>query len=192
MTSLKNLLLIVMMSLPVLDVSAQQHGSNHTIYFRSIDNIGSLKGQAGASLQLETVNGIEMRSWFAGVGAGLDYYRFRSVPLFIQLRKEIGKKESKFFLYGDGGINFAWAFPRQKMRYANNDVVRNGVFAETGLGYKFCINAHNALLITAAYSYKKIVETNQVFLGYAPGRISDQSRYDYNLNRMAIKAGWEF
>ena len=192
MTRLKHLLVGVLTALIAVPIAAQQTGSNITIHFSSINNIGSLKGESGAALQLETVNGVEKQSWFAGLGIGLDYYRFRSIPLFIQLRKEFGKKDSKVFVYGDGGINFAWALANEKMRYVINDEVKNGLFAETGFGYKFSFNAHSALLITAAFSFKKIVETNQVFQGYGPRLFSDQSRYDYALNRIAIKVGWEF
>src|ERR1700712_5956221 len=74
--------------------------------FHSINNIGLLEGQTGSSFQIQTVNGAQYKSWFAGIGLGLDYYRYRTVPLFLDLRKEFGKSSNRLFLYADMGVSF--------------------------------------------------------------------------------------
>ena len=57
------------------------------IKFHSINNIGLLKGQVDDVLQLQTINGIKYKSFFGGVGIGLDNYYFKTIPLFVDLRK---------------------------------------------------------------------------------------------------------
>ena len=56
--------------------------------FQSLLQGGLLDGAAGPSWQLQTINGIYYKTWFAGIGVGLDYYTMRTIPLFLDLRKE--------------------------------------------------------------------------------------------------------
>ena len=85
-----------------LSASAQEK-----FVFHSQNFAGLLEGQAGSAFQLQTINGVQNKGWFTGIGAGLDYYRFRSVPLFLNMSKFLfdGKK---FFVSGNGGVNFPW------------------------------------------------------------------------------------
>src|SRR5882757_8092861 len=74
--------------------------------FRSTEYVGWLNGQDGNYGLVQTVNGLYKRSWFLGIGTGLDYYRFRSVPLFLSVTKELMPKKNGLFLNLDGGFNF--------------------------------------------------------------------------------------
>src|SRR5688500_20060445 len=56
--------------------------------FSSIYNVGLVEGENGTSLQLQTVQGIRYGKWFAGICAGLDYYELRTIPLFLDIRRE--------------------------------------------------------------------------------------------------------
>src|SRR5262245_27408802 len=76
--------------------------------FNSLAQLGILEGEAGTAFQLQTINGIQFKTWSAGIGVGLDYYKYRSIPLFLDLRKYILNKPRTPFLYADGGIHFAW------------------------------------------------------------------------------------
>src|SRR5687768_13281730 len=82
--------------------------SQTKLKFRSHNYIGIIEGQKGTSFQLQSINGIEKRTWFAGIGTGLDYYYFRSIPLFLSLNKSLCECERSFFLSLDGGINWFW------------------------------------------------------------------------------------
>jgi hypothetical protein len=61
---------------------AQKSETKKTILFHSINQVGILAGSSDATLQLQTINGINTKTWFAGLGVGLDYYYVRSVPFF--------------------------------------------------------------------------------------------------------------
>jgi hypothetical protein len=147
---------------------------------------------------LQTINGANYKSWFAGVGLGLDFYRLRTIPLFADIRKEFGKGNNKVFVYSDIGINFSWVTDQQKTINVENDKFYNGFYGDWGLGYKVLMNRKNNLLLSLGYSYKKTVETYDPFYGFGlytyPGSQPENptQKINYSLNRLSIKVGWEF
>jgi len=171
---------------------AQQKSTIKTFQFHSINNVGLLEGQAGSAFQLQTINGFQHKSWFAGIGVGLDYYRYRTIPLFVDLRKEFGEKKNKFFVYGDAGISFSWVTDKQKMLYATNDKFKNGFYGDAGAGYKISVSKNNSLLLSLGYTFKKVEETNNTYFLTPGWPIISSEKYDYGLNRLSIKIGWEF
>lgn len=176
-------------------VSAQQKPPAGSWQFHSINNLGLLEGQAGSSFQLQTVNGVQYKSWFAGVGVGLDFYRYRTIPLFADLRKEFGNGANKIFLYADLGVSFSWVTDDEKMSYMPDDHFSNGFYDDFGVGYKMSVGKRNALLMSLGYSYKKIVETynDGVYFDYPPaGGYNNSEQIDSYLNRLSIKFGWTF
>jgi hypothetical protein len=164
----------------------------------SINNVGLLEGQAGSALQLQTINGVKYKSWFAGLGVGLDYYRFRTIPLFVDIRKEFGKKQDKFFVYGDAGMNFYWKRDKDPKQFYINDKFKNGFYGELGAGYKIKISGNALFSLSFGYSFKKLGEEGQYGLYTYPmfpqiGTAEYLSnRIDYRLNRLVIKMGIEF
>ncbi len=166
--------------------------------FQSMVNVGLLEGETGSAFQLQTINGARYKSWFAGVGLGLDYYRIRTIPLFIDLRKEFGEKRDKLFIYADGGINFNWATDVQKSGYLPNEQFHNGFYSDLGLGYKTLVGNKSALIISLGYSYKKTSEsytTYNYYQNYYPINLDQNSsgeQINYNLNRLSMKIGWVF
>jgi hypothetical protein len=193
-------MLLLLLTLMASSSSAQQNNVAKTSQFHSINNIGFLEGQTGSAFQLQTINGVQYKSWFGGVGLGLDYYRFRTVPLFFDLRKEFGKSTNKLFLYSDLGVNFSWVTDKEKTNYVVDDKFGNGLFAEAGLGYKAGIGKNHGLLISVGYSYKKLRETYNSLQYYYPGInrinpeqiINNQNQINYGLSRLSIKMGWQF
>jgi hypothetical protein len=180
--------------------SAQQKITSKPWSFQSIANVGLLEGQTGSAFQLQTINGARYRSWFAGVGLGLDYYRYRTIPLFIDIRKEFGKSAGKLFVYADGGISFAWLTDVQKTGYLPDNSYHNGFYSDLGFGYAKSIGNKSTLSISLGYSYKKLSET---YLGSYPyyyplnyytdyPQNASKDQINYSLNRLSIKLGWMF
>ena len=175
--------------------SAQQKSPSCPWQFHSINNVGLLEGQTGSSFQLQTINGAQYRSWFTGVGLGLDFYRYRTIPLFLDLRKEFGKSSNKLFLFTDVGTNFSWVTDNEKTNYELNDKFGGGFYFEGGLGYKISVSKNNSLMLSLGYSYKKLYETydEPVYLMYTQNSANNWSeKINYSLNRLSIKIGWEF
>ena len=192
-------MLFVMLTMIVAITSAQQNNSVRRWQFHSINSVGLLEGETGSAFQLQTINGVNYKSWFAGVGLGLDFYRLRTIPLFADFRKEFGKSSNMIFVYSDVGINFSWVTDQQKTSNVQNDKFNNGFYGDWGLGYKVLVTKKNNLLLSLGYSYKKTVETYDP-LYYNPGifygqgtQPNDQTqKINYSLNRLSIKIGWEF
>ena len=173
--------------------SAQQKRSPCPWQFHSINNAGLLEGQTGSSFQLQTINGAQYKSWFGGVGLGLDFYRYRTIPLFIDIRKEFGRSSNKLIVYTDMGVNFVWLTDKEKTNYVTDDKFNSGFYTDMGLGYKIGLGRNNNLLLTVGYSFKKLREA---YLApdyyYPPDYQQEKEQINYNLNRLSIKIGWEF
>lgn len=56
------------------------------------------------------------------VGAGIDLYTARSIPLYVEYRQKINQRPDYFFLYAGGGVNFTTpsSFNRQNATSIND------------------------------------------------------------------------
>ena len=189
---MKRILFFVFCVCMSYNISAQQKTVSCPWQFHSINNVGLLEGETGSAFQLQTINGMQYRSWYAGVGLGLDFYRYRTIPLFIDFRKEFGSEINKFFAYADGGVNFAWLTDNEKATNLPDDHFETGFYTDLGLGYKVGVGKTNHLLLSIGYSLKKLKETYTSYYYFPPGNKSDKEEINYSLNRLTIKVGWEF
>ncbi|MCZ6992316.1 hypothetical protein OH407_23595, partial [Salmonella enterica] len=48
--------------------------------------IALIDGSSGTSTQIQLAGGLVKNNWHFGLGAGIDYYEMRSVPLFTDVR----------------------------------------------------------------------------------------------------------
>jgi hypothetical protein len=201
MFTIKNITLSCMLAFIALCSSAQQKITPVQWQFHSINNVGLLEGQAGSAFQLQTINGVQHKSWFGGIGLGLDYYRFRTIPLFIDVRKEFGKGENKFFVYADAGVNFYWRRDNDVKQFPLDDSFKNGFYAEPGAGYKWKLSRKLSFLFSAGYSYKKMIEKGSYLYDFpdlaypGPANYSfapSAEKINYNCNRLVLKAGIRF
>jgi hypothetical protein len=155
--------------------------------FRSVEYVGLLSGQAGNYGQFGTINGASKGSWFLGAGVGLDYYRFRSLPLFLSVTKELMPGKNGLFASLDGGVNFP-IYHRPDGYYdgsfATSEFVA-GPYWSAGLGYKIKLpadrNKDHALFLSAGYSYKELKEDANTY--------PDPTRYDYRNRQWSFKRG---
>ncbi len=157
-----------------------------------------LNGSQTVSGALQSVNGIEMGSFFIGAGVGLDFYRIRSVPVFADIRQTIGKGKRKFFGYADIGYHLPWASEGNLGdTWASERDFAGGFYADIGLGYIAAIGKNDALVMSFGYSLKHMSETaiyNQICTDPWPGIICGPSinSYEYRFNRLSLKVGWRF
>ncbi len=66
-----------------------QVGKKKVYQFHSINSLGLINGNNGVSAAMQTVNGFTKGPWFAGIGLGLDYYQYRTVPVFADVRYDV-------------------------------------------------------------------------------------------------------
>jgi len=174
------------------------NSTHHTWHFRS-DNIGGLSiGQMGGYGQVRTVNGLSRGPWFAGLGAGLDYYRFRNIPFFLSVTRDLlTDKRSGLFLILDGGVDLPW-YKRESQPYQNlTSTFRAGPYWNTGLGYRwrFSDAGRKALLFSATYGMKTLTE-RQTTQGtcYDPPACTvttGTTTYDYTDRTLRVGVGVE-
>lgn len=164
--------------------------------FRSSDYLGLAVGQTGSYFQMQTINGLYKRSWFLGIGAGLDYYRSKSIPLFVSVTKDLMPGKNGLFVSLDGGINFPW-HELNNSYYFTSRKFHSGPYWSAGLGYKIKLSGHSnqALLLSAGYSFKELKEDRSIdiapYLGSLP-HPTQINRYDYRYRRLSVKIGWQF
>src|SRR4030095_14777516 len=183
--------------MPVTLVSFGQK-KNTAFKFHSINNISLMNGDNEVSAGLQSINGFQKGNLFAGVGLGLDYYLYRTVPLFADFRYEFGKTKNKFFAYADGGVNFDWVreyyddgqiFIRGNW-VDNSGEFHNGVYTDLGLGYVVGTKKAGGLVLSLGHSYKSLKKT----VSYRDWRTQETITdiYQYKLNTIVLKVGWKF
>ena len=169
-------------------LTAQQHSG---IKFHSLNQLGLLQGESKSAFHLQSINGLQYKDWFAGIGVGLDYYRFKSIPLFIDLRKYMGKGKNQFFLYADGGIHFVWE--KEEKNFGNPTKYKQGFYSNAGLGYKAGLKNGMAVVLNAGYAYKRVNQTQeQTICPFIGPCYVTVDKYNYDLNRLIIQIGWMF
>ena len=192
-TQMKKIIILSFIFLLFTGISRAQNKEKKSCRcsFQSIVNIGLLEGQESTDFHLQTINGIEYRGWFAGIGAGVDYYRFRSIPVFLDIRKNILNNKISPFLYADVGIHFPWA--KDNESYYQGATMSNGLYYDAGIGMNFSIKKNQGFIFSAGYSYKFAKETYawpvNCIMGPCPEYKQTRS---YDLNRLSMKVGWRF
>jgi hypothetical protein len=166
--------------------------------FRSLDYIGGLRGEDGDFFQFQTINGLYKKSWFLGVGTGLDYYRYRSIPLFASVVKDLMPGKNGLFLTLEGGTDLP-AYTRPLYGNFIKSRFRSGPYWGAELGYKIKLSPHSgrAVLLSAGYSYKELREdqTEPYSCPIGAPCLLEQpgsepvTRYTYRNQRLSIKAG---
>jgi hypothetical protein len=185
--------------------------SAQTWTYRSDNYVGLSAGEWGNYGLLQTVHGVYNGPWFIGAGAGLDNYRFRSVPLFLSVTRDLpvgpraaGIKRGGLFVDLDGGTNLPW-YKRTIEPYDGftSSKFHAGAWWSAGVGYKWKLSAaagsRKALLLSVNYSEKRLKETqtgqSTCYTSSCPLIVSPNLQpfiYEY-LNRVFLfKLGFQF
>ncbi|MBL7732153.1 MAG: hypothetical protein JNM88_13315 [Chitinophagaceae bacterium] len=191
--AMKNILLPVIIIIALASVSSAQQKPA----FSSQTYAGMVTGEATTDLQLQTINGLSWKQWFAGAGVGIDWYSFRSVPLFASVNRSFFQKGKRsLFVSGDAGVNLPWVEERLytlDLVYRDSDL-SPGLYWAGGLGYRFGVGkADNALLFQVGYSYKRMQEkVTSNFPCFSPPCVPVTETYDYRMKRISVRVGWGF
>ncbi len=124
---------------------------------------GVTNGNFETNAYLNTSHGLALNSWYFGLGSGVDYYRFRTVPVFAEVRKDFSNRNIRPFVQIVGGLNIDWLTQEQKdHRFSwwqtTPSTFTRGVYFKGGTGVLF--NAHKQVRFatTISWSYKSITE----------------------------------
>ena len=160
---------------------------------------GLVNGSHQTNAFISTSHGFTRNGWFAGLGASVDYYRFRTIPVFAEVRKQFGKGGNRAFVSAGSGIDIAWPNADQKFERTNwwteiPSEFRNGFFCKAGGGVIFNSDRKTSFTLNAGWSLKTITEKYDEFI-WGPGPLPPaptEKTLVYKLNRLYIGFGINF
>lgn len=167
----------------------------HTNTFYLLPQAALLNGDSHVGAQVQLSGGIAKGPWGIGLGAGVDYYRVRTAPVFIDLKYHPGV-EQKYFLYTNLGYNIAWPLTSQNRldaswwRSSPQSSFSNGVYTDFGIGYYLGKGPTKGIVLSLGYSMKTITESYmEVIAGSNPVRMGVKES-NYKFNRVSVKLGY--
>lgn len=190
----KIICLAVSCMLLLLSVKGQHAAKpSGALKFQSNLQSGILVGQKGSqpAMVFSAVNGFQSKTWFGGLGVGLDYYgEKRTAPLFFDVQKELSARRNTWFGYANIGYNMPWLMNDQKQQYAQKYRVIGGVYYEMGGGYKFTIFTKTRLGLSAGYTYKNLKEKYTPPCVWCEWQVPGEQITKYDFRRIALKLNW--
>ena len=169
-------------------VKAQSNNKSKAILskFHSYNTVQLLNGSTSTSAAIISVNGFQFNRFFTGVGVGYDYYFRRTIPLFAEARYNIGRNKRKLQLFADFGASFLVD------KNNGNQSSKTGRYWSTGFDYYIPVHK-DAFTIGVGYSSKQVIYYGDNFMVLpVVGWQNVPIKYDYQLNRIAIRMGWVF
>ena len=162
--------------------------------FQSYNAIALFTGESGVSVGIQSVNGVQWKSFFIGAGLGFDFYGISTTPVFLDLRKTFGQGRNKFFAYGDAGYNIAWPGSISESFNSTLQDPEGGFYSDIGMGYLVGFGKNDALILSAGYTFKSLSDNLVTYPPCLPGVVCEPitERNEYRFNRISIKAGWRF
>lgn len=192
---LKTLLPILLFLLHGMIVHSQQDSTRtqkSTPAFHVNATAGLVVGANGRDVQAQILPGIKYKSWFAGVGAGLDYYYWRGVPVFVSVQK-LFQKPIPVFLYTNVGWHLPWVQDKYKTNYGHVSRFEKGLYYDAGVGWHASISRRHALQLSVGYSGKKVTDVQRsLFMPPGAEERLYLNKYVYDLRRISIKLGFQF
>lgn len=125
--------------------------------FYSVQQLGAVFGNMGNSYHFDVSGGVSfIENYKAGIGVSFSPYGVRSMPVFSDLRVDVGRRKNKATVFGRAGVNL---FPAIVQTWTwNPDVIEKqqvGTFAEGGLGFKTRLGTKLYYNTSFSYIYKK-------------------------------------
>lgn len=161
--------------------------------FQTIVQGGLLVGSNGEAAAIQTVNGFALNNWYAGIGAGLDFYMQRGVPLFADVRYHFSNQSRSVFIYADAGAHVPWIKNKDERNIISQST---GLYTDAGIGFRLTTKKQDALLFSAGYTYKHVPEKQKGFSWQSwpwPQPTGETVlNYNYRFNRVVIKFGLMF
>lgn len=141
----------------------------------------------------QTIQGVYYKKWAIGAGVGIDWYAFRSIPVFFSVTRDLTKKSNGLFVTLNAGTNFPAV--RKFVNIPDNKFYP-GFYWSPSMGLKFRTNKknNNALLISVGYSNKNLKE-ERPSSRFCPGgcpTTGPAETISYKLRRFDFKLGWQF
>lgn len=157
------------------------------VKFASIENIGVVTGSSAVALQVQAINGVKYKTYRFGLGVGYDEYYFKTIPVFIDVRKNIFEKPQTPFVYFDLGTNFLTKKDEGTMWESHS--YKAGLYLDAGVGYYWKLKGRPSFNISAGFSKKHVDD----MVSYPFATIDPvPEKFSYHFNRVSLKLGLGF
>jgi hypothetical protein len=188
----KRFIILLLLSILVNEGRAQELKKEKK-FFSSQISAGIVEGEHNTSFHVEILNGIRYKTWFGGIGTGLDYYYFRSIPVYLSGVKYLSPRNHSFFVQGDAGLNFAWNNKTFTAWNEVNDEFKPGLYWNGSLGFATGLDRKNSFSFGLGYSQKNLKEIKEIaVMCFNPPCENSVETYRYNLKRLTLRIGWQF
>lgn len=164
---------------------ASAHGQSKLRYSATAQ-AGLVYGSSEPGWQVQMINGVRFKTYSAGIGVGVDSYRYKTAPLFIDLRKNIFDRDQTPFIYADLGTNIP--FDKKESNQWVLTEINKGGYYDVGVGYDWSMKNKLGFTMSLGYTHKylHLVET------YWWRTENNKEYIDYTLRRISFKAGLRF
>ena len=192
---MKRVFFILLLILIVKNESQAQEIKKDKKFFSSQISAGIVEGEQNTSFHVEIVNGIRYKTWFGGIGTGLDYYYFRSIPVYLSGIKYLSQRNHSFFVQGDAGVNFAWEEQTQFGGGWNeiSNEFKPGLYWNGSIGFATGLDKKNSFSFGLGYSHKNLKQVREMaVMCFNPPCENSFETYKYNLKRLTLRIGWQF
>lgn len=186
--------LVLFLMLCVFAASAQKKSTKGSLIVNA--QVALLNGDDKTDGQIIVTSGYSYKNWVFGAGTGFDYYKYRTVPVFADVRKYFGTGSRKFFLYGNMGIDVPWPTSDQKRSNgwwgATESRFKNGLYSDVGFGYTLFNSKNRGIFVAAGYSTKMLTEIYDETIWNGQTSVLTTRSYEYTMNRFLFRVGYKF
>lgn len=191
---MKKVFFILLLFVMVKNKNQAQETKKDNKFFSSQISAGIVEGDQNTSFHVEILNGIRYKTWFGGIGTGLDYYYFRSIPVYLSAAKYLSPRNHSFFVQGDAGMNFAW---EEEPRFGGWNEISNefkpGLYWNGSIGFATGLDRKNSFSFGLGYSQKNLRQIRELtVMCFNPPCENTFETYKYNLKRLTLRIGWQF
>jgi hypothetical protein len=174
-----------------LQVSAQR---KEKTVFDVVPSVGFINGSGAVSGLVDITAMIRKSDWAFGLGSGIDYYRVRTVPVYLAARRYL--KNAPAFFYGSAGYTIAapletqYLHPGTYWMNSGRSSFSNGLNGDAGIGYSFAPKKKHGLEIALGYSVKTLNEsyTEYIFRDFPPyTRELTEHSFHYTFSRAVVR-----
>jgi hypothetical protein len=179
-----------------MQLLAQKPAKRSKLYI--VPQLGLINGDRYVSGQVALVGGKEKDGWGIGIGAAVDYYKLRTLPVFVDVRKNITNADWPVFAYANFGVNIPAPLETQTRVYSpwyntSDSRYQAGLYTDLGLGYAMLNKKHRGFVMSIGFSSKgnteKYMET--IYNDFPPYKANQYERkLSYSFNRVILKLGF--
>ena len=141
--------------------------------------------------------GIEKKGLMLGLGAAVDYYRFKSNPVYFQTRKTFEFRKVKGFVMSSWGYNLKSGTVATVDWWGGRTITKQysgGGYGEVGGGNIIRIRKKERLQFSVSWVMKAVEESfeSEIWNPVSQSSRTVTNQVKYRMNRTVLRLGWKF